>query len=396
MHYDTNRAATPVISARIVGAVVLAVLVALPTSAFATSEVERAQATVAIEGNGFGHGRGLSQHGAQAAAKQGRTYRQILRFYYPGLSWGSAAGTVSVLLTGDTTSDVVVSARPKLKVRSLGSGKTYALNKRNAKQWRITPAGTRSTISFLTNRWRALRVVPGDAQFTAGGRPITLHTPAGKVAYRGSLRSASPAGGGTAVRDTVNVVALDDYLQGVVPREVPALWHPQAVRAQAVAARTYAAFERSRPLAGHYQICDTSLCQVYGGQSAEHPASNAAIVATAREVLTKGGEPAFTQFSASNGGWTSAGSFSYLPAQQDPYDRAYRGWRTSLDTDAIAAAYPALGSFRSIKVVQRDGNGRYGGRVEKLRITGSRTSIVANGDSFRSIFGLRSTLFQIS
>ena len=131
-------------------------------------------------------------------------------------------------------------------------------------------------MSFKTRRWHDWRVVAGDAQFSAGGRPIRLRTPAGAVQYRGVLRSASPAGS-TTRRDTVNVLPLDSYLQGVVPQEVPALWHPHAVRAQTIAARTYAAYERAHPIARHYQICDTGHCQVYGGYSVEHPAANDAV-----------------------------------------------------------------------------------------------------------------------
>ena len=91
------------------------------------------------------------------------------------------------------------------------------------------------------------------------------------------------------------------------------------MRAQAVAARTYAAYERQE-LTG--PLCDTTSCQVYGGYSAEHPASNDAVAATAHLTLMHRGAPAFTQFSSSSGGWTSAGSKPYLPAKADPYD----GW----------------------------------------------------------------------
>ena len=77
---------------------------------------------------------------------------------------------------------------------------------------------------------------------------------------------------GSLDRDTVNVVALDTYVKGVVPQEVPALWPTATVRSQAVAARTYAAHERAAAPAGrHYQLCDTAQCQVYGGLSAEQP-----------------------------------------------------------------------------------------------------------------------------
>ena len=355
------------------------------------------RATITVRGHGYGHGHGLSQYGAQRAAGQGLGYRRIVEFYYPGTRWGQAAGKVSVLISADTSADVVVDARPGLTLRGLTTGRSWRLVEPNARQWRIQPAsGGRSAVSFKTRRWHDWRVVAGDAQFSAGGRPIRLRTPAGAVAYRGVLRSASPAGS-TTRRDTVNVLPLDSYLLGVVPQEVPALWHPHAVRAQTIAARTYAAYERAHPIAGHYQICDTGHCQVYGGYSVEHPAANDAVAATAHRILTRGGDPAFTQFSASSGGWTSAGSFVYLPARRDPYDdwsgNPHHSWTTTLRDRAIERAWPALGNLTRIAVGRRDGHGDWGGRVGALTLTGSGRAVTVSGDTFRARLGLRSTWF---
>ena len=89
------------------------------------------------------------------------------------------------------------------------------------------------------------------------------------------------------------MVGLDGYLRGVLPREVVAsTWPPATLQAQAVAARTYAAYERAHVPAGrHYDLCDTASCQVYGGASAEYPGTDAAVAATAGQVLTSGGTP---------------------------------------------------------------------------------------------------------
>lgn len=360
----------------------------------------RRTASVTVTGNGFGHGHGLSQWGAKSAAEQGLTHRQILSFYYPKLKRGTVGGTVAVLITGDTSSDVQVRDRPGLRLTSLGNGRTYDLAKRSARWWRITPTGggARSAVSYRTKgsrQWRVLRTVPGEAQLDAGGGPLRLRTPTETRSYRGVLRSARPAGS-SRQRDTVNIVPLEDYLRGVVPREVPALWPQEAVRAQAVAARTYAAFERAASPAGrHYQVCDTSVCQVYGGVTDAHPASDQAIRATAGDALLWNGEPAFTQFSASNGGHTSRGAFGYLPAKKDPYDKAYRGWTTTVTDAEVRAALPAVGSLRSIEVLRRDGNGAFGGRVTSIRVVGSTGSSTLTGDQFRSYFGLMSTLFDV-
>ncbi|WP_323791582.1 SpoIID/LytB domain-containing protein [Nocardioides sp.] len=359
-----------------------------------------AATSVSVTGNGYGHGRGLSQYGAKARAEAGQSYREILDFYYPGAEHETIGGKVSVLLSADTSKDVVVRDRSGLSLKSLGNGRTYALKKGKATWWRITPAkkGSASRIAFTTKRtkkWRTLRTVPGAAQFTAGGKPIALRTPSGVRAYRGVLRSARPSGA-KRERDTVNIVSLEHYLKGVVPREVPALWSAEAVRSQAVAARTYAAFERRMPLADHYQICDTTSCQVYGGFTDEHPASNQAIKATRKEILTSGGNPAFTQFSASNGGYTTGGTVDYLPAKKDPFDKAYRGWTATITDAQVSAALPAVGSLESIEVLARNGNGSFGGRVDSIRINGSKGSSTLTGDQFRSYFGLRSTMFKVS
>ena len=146
----------------------------------------------------------------------------------------------------------------------------------------------------------------------------------------------------------MNVLGLDDYVKGVVPREMPTSWQPAAVQAQAVAARTYAAFDRAAHTTRYYDTCDTTSCQVYGGVGAEDTRSNAAVDATAGKVLTYGGKPAFTQFGSSSGGWLSAGSQPYLVAKADPYDGP-RQPDAHLDQDAdqgaIQNAYPSLGTL---------------------------------------------------
>ncbi|MEO9325902.1 SpoIID/LytB domain-containing protein [Nocardioides sp. C4-1] len=359
---------------------------------------ERRAGAVQVVGNGYGHGHGMSQWGAQRQAERGRSYRQILGFYYQGLTYGSTTGRMRVWISGDTTDDVVVVARPALKVRALGNGKTFRLKKPAARLWRIKSAagGSRSAIAWkgASGGWRTVRTVAGPAEFFGGGLATTLVTPTGRHAFRGKLRSARPSPT-SARRDTVNVVTLDDYIQGVVPREVYTSWRPAALRAQAVAARTYAAHERATPLARHYDICDTTACQVYGGVAGEAASTNAAIRATARQVLLHRGEPAFTQYSASNGGWTAQGSQPYLVAQPDPYDDTYRGVTDSIAPGELQRAFPAIGTFERVQVLERDGNGQWGGRVLSIRVVGSQGSATVSGESFRSSFGLNTTWFQV-
>lgn len=350
--------------------------------------------TVTLTGSGWGHGKGLSQYGAKGAAEQGLSTAQILDFYYPGTAPGVGGGSVKVLITADTSSNVVVQHRPRLKVRSLATGKTWKLGKRGAKRWKLTAKGGDTQLSVRTNRWRKVRVIPGQAEFKGKGGTLRLHVPGGAVDYRGKIRSVVPANGQG--RDTVNVVSVEKYLRGVVPSEMPAKWHPQAVQAQAVAARTYAIFERDTNDRGVFDVWDTTQSQVYRGVAVEQPESNAAIAATAGQIRTYGGGPAFTQFSSSNGGAKAAGGASqpYLAAGLDPYDPKTQ-WQQNVAATAIEKAYPAIGDFTGLTVTGRDGTGDWGGRVVKIQVAGTNGTVTDEGDDFRSLLGLKSTLFTV-
>ena len=359
----------------------------------ADAQPEGRATTVTFTGKGYGHGVGMSQYGALGRAQSGQSFRQILGFYYPGTHRGTAGGRIRVLISEDTSRDVVVKDRSGLTVSRVG-GRTWR-PRQAADLWRIQPndTGGRSVISYRTRHWHVWRTVRGEAEFAAGGRPVRLRTPAGATSFRGVLRSARPGAGRD--RDTVNILPLESYLRGVVPAEVPALWPAAAVKAQSVAARTYAAHERAHAARGRaYDICDSSHCQAYAGTTHEHAASDAAVRATRHRVLTKHGDPAFTQFSASDGGYTVAGSYAYLPAQPDPKD-GYPVWTTSVGGRSIARHWPAIGRFRGLTVEKRDGNGSYGGRVLRITVRGSDASTTVDGSTFASYLGLRSTLFKV-
>ena len=393
--------------------IVLAVALTLSPAAAAgpssvTSAVRSAQSypvpaggTFTLHGHGFGHGHGMSQYGAYGAARRGSSYRDILGFYYPGTSWGGVRRWVRVLVTADTTPDLVVSPAAGLQVRDLGSGMLYRLPViAGVRRWRLSVDGNRTVIGYLTTRWHRYR--PGGRTALVGegllnaDTPLRLWTPSGSRAYRGVLLAAAPSPGSTD-RDTVNVVTMDDYVRGVIPSEMPVSWSTEAVKAQAVAARTYATWSRNQNLDRYWHICDTTACQVYGGVDAEQPRGNAAVSATARQVLTYGGAAAFTQFSASSGGWLSAGSRPYLVAKRDPYDdhaaNPVHDWTLPLTASRIERAYPRIGRLQRLRVTRRDGNGQWGGRVLEIVLDGRRANVTLSGDAFRSAFGLRSTWF---
>jgi SpoIID/LytB domain protein len=260
-----------------------------------------------------------------------------------------------------------------------------------ATRWRIAVDGQGvDRVAYFDKRWRRWAGLAGEGAFVVPGGAVSLVTPSGTRQYRGRLAAWTPPAGGRA-RDTLNVVRLEDYLKGVVPLEMPALWSKHAVRAQAVAARTYAAYERAHRSG---PLCDTWSCQVYGGFSAEHPASNAAVDATRRLALLYDGEPAFTQFASSSGGWTSAGSVPYLAAIEDPYDdwagNPVHDWSVRLEDTRFEQVWPGIGNLRRITVTGRDGNGDWGGRVRSLTLVGDNGRVVVSGDTLRASLGLRS------
>ncbi|MBA3780658.1 SpoIID/LytB domain-containing protein [Nocardioides sp. InS609-2] len=359
-------------------------------------------ASITVSGHGYGHGHGMSQYGAEGAARTGLGYRDIIGFYYAGTEWGTASGPIKVLVSGDTTDDVVVLTRKGLSVRNTSTQEKWLLPANGATQWRlIANKANKTVVSHRagTGGWQQLMAFAGDGEFFAKGAPIALVTPSRTVAYRGKLRAAAPSPGSVA-RDTVNILGLDRYVRGVVPLEIPASWSPEAVRAQAVAARTYASYERAHPRAGHYQVCDTTSCQVYGGRSAENPLSDEAVAATAGQALTVAGEPAFAQFASSSGGWTAAGSVPYLAAREDPYDgwagNPVHAWTKELTDATFEAKWPKIGNLTQLVVDTRDGNGEWGGRVADLTIVGDQGTVTVSGDTVRSVLGLRSTWFTFT
>lgn len=383
------------------------VLPALPASGASAAEPrQRAESwsvpgssAITITGRGFGHGHGMSQYGALGAAQQGLTWQQINEFYYPGTSWGAVRGKVRVLITADTGRDVQVVAERGLKVGSVGRPRTRRLPSVAAKKWRLVAAGRDTAVQWTKGgSWRTWRKVRGEAELSAADGRLTLVLPGERRDYRGTLRSVAAREGGR--RQTVNRVGMEAYLRGVVPQEVPALWTAAAVSAQSVSARTYAAFERSQPAAPHYDLCDTTQCQVYGGADVEHPAATAAIRATAGQGLYYEGRPAFTQFSASNGGFSSAGSMPYLVAQADPYDGlanpTYSTWSTTIDDTQVEKQWPGMGDLTGIEVVSRDGNGDWGGRVTEMAFVFSGGRVSLSGDDARSFLGLYSDWFTFS
>lgn len=365
-----------------------------------------------INGAGFGHGIGLSQWGAQGAALRGLSHSQILHFYYPGTNLGYIGSpTIRVQLTAYAGPAIVFGAygSEQLVARDIGRGVSEALPR--FVRYRLTLDASAMFLDGLTGGgWQRIPFNGGQAIIgpldVAGPSGTWVYSPdlsgAGRQ-YWGALRLLR-TGPGSA--QAVNVLSMDAYLKFVVPREVPASWHVNALRAQAVAARSYARAVFNPGAA--WDICDTTSCQVYGGRAVaapggaitwlEHPATSAAVDATGGVVVAYRNAVAFTQYSSSNGGYSVAGSRPYLVAQPDPYSGLAPGdpasrWRTQLSAVMLAQHCPPGGSLASFEVTGRDGRGPFGGRITALQVnctTGSRT--ITGASALR--FGMRSNMWQ--
>lgn len=390
-------------------AVLAGALLGLPSAAEADTALPvPATGTITLTGHGYGHGHGMSQYGAQGAARQGRTWSEIVAHYYPGTQRGKIARNVRVLISADTSDDVVVSPQTGLTVTNTATGTATTLPANGADRWRLAVAasGSRTVVHFRKGgAWSYWSSFVGDGAFRDGGGPMTLWIGSTARHYRGNLVAASPSAGSRS-RDTVNELGIEPYLRGVVAREMPSSWAPAALAAQAVAARSYAAYELQHPRASHYQLCDTTSCQVFGGVDAETAATDQAIRSTGGVILTYGGGPAFTQFASSSGGFTSAGSVPYLVSKADPWDdwtgNPVHDWTKEIDIRVLERAFPAVGDLKSIQVTARYGpsTAEWGGRVSKVRLTGVKngvkTTVDTYGDTVRSKLGLRSTFFTFS
>jgi SpoIID/LytB domain protein len=392
----------------IVVALVIAGFVVLPGAPPASAQL---QGDVRITGHGYGHGRGLGQWGALGyAVDHGWSSTQILDRFYGGTTAGSVGNPgIGVELLSLGGRDLIVTA-PVLRVNGALVNAAAVLVRRNANG---TFTGQRGP--GCGGPWTTFH--PSLASGLVVSNGASAADPANHVqvcevtlarGYRGDFQVVN-TGTSSAV---VNRLPLEDYLRGVLPREMPASWADlgggrgaQALRSQAVAARSYAV---SVPRNAYATTCDTTTCQVYGGEytrpltsltrtSLEDPRTDAAVTATAGVVRRdSAGRVSRTEFSASTGGWSAGGAF---PAVQDVGDditsNPNHNWSVLVDVDAIAAG---LGTppITGIAVTRRNGLGADGGRVLQVVVDTTGGSFTVSGTDFRTAAGLRSDWFTVS
>jgi stage II sporulation protein D len=393
--------------------------------------------SVTFFGRGWGHGVGLSQYGAHGRALDGQPAATILAHYYKGTVLGTMADRqVRVLVLA---SFPATSSNP---AQVYGRGGTWSIDGIAA----TFPADARlkfqPTTSSGTVTWTATVTAPDGTTLHSGttGPRIRVRPAAGTTLqlwsrpsaydrYRGVLRLIGGTGPSTTV-NVVNELPMESYLRGVIPAEISASWPIESIKAQTIAARSYAAY-RLHPDTGTFDFFDDTRSQVYLGKLAEKAATDAAIAATAGVVVrTSAGAIANAMFHSTGGGSTEhnenvfvsstggkiAGVVSYLRGSMDrrpdgtAYDAAgpHARWKTTTYTLAQLQAWYGSDSRTNVGTlvaVDLDHRGVSGRLISVTLIGANGTTKKVSGDVFRSVLNahkpapdplFRSNLFALS
>ncbi len=203
-----------------------------------------------------------------------------------------------------------------------------------------------------------------------------------------------------------NYVKLDNYLYGVVPREMPASFPIESLKAQAIAARTYTLFNLNKHGNEGYNLCDTAHCQVYDGMDGEHEETNKAIDETSGMVMTYNGNIIDAPYHSNSGGYTEdalevwGNNVPYLTAVNDEYSQGSpnSNWSFSMTSDEINIRLKNsginIGNVVDMEVLETSPNGR----VSKLKVSGTAGEEILNKDKIRQVLGtteLKSTWFTV-
>ena len=246
-----------------------------------------------------------------------------------------------------------------------------------------------------------LLMVSNDVDYGFSGTDDTF-TINGKQ-YRGCLRFAV---NGT-VMTAVNVVDLEEYLYGVIPAEMPASYGEEALKAQTLAARTYAMTKLNAHKGSGYELCDTINCQVYKGYSGENSKTNAIVDETEGEIICYNGTPIEAVFSASTGGYTENSEnvwnsvVPYLRAVPEVGEYGNNTWTKTLTLSQLDSLLSAkgenIGSAQDIVITKIS----TGGRVQEMKIVGTSGSVTLTKENIRTYFSgacgsLPSKMFTIN
>jgi stage II sporulation protein D len=324
----------------------------------------------------------MAQWGAYGFAQQGSAFDEILAHYYPGTTLGPApVARVRVLLA---------QGRSRLTVGSEGA---FSVRDGIGRLWHLAPGSQSFGTGFRlrTIESQQPQQLPGPLSFLPGALPLRLNG----APYRGQLQAAAANG---ALR-AVNNVGLEGYLYGVVPSEMPYTWLPEALKTQAVAARTYALAVRKT--GGFFDLYPDTRSQVYRGIAGEKASTTAAVEETAGQVVLYAGHIAKTYFFSSSGGRTAAANevwpgsppIPYLVSVDDPYDTIspHHQWGPFVIAPGrLARVLGARGRLIDVRTAAGPS-----GRVRTVTGVGSQGESSATGADLRRALNLRSTWFRI-
>jgi stage II sporulation protein D len=331
-----------------------------------------AKGALVLTGHGWGHGMGMSQWGAYGYAKHGWTFDKILAHYYVDTTLGSAPVSSVRVLVAQGKKETLASTAAWTVADS--AGHTVQLD-----------ASTPVALTYAL-----------DMNGTALASPLTFSSAVplsvnGK-AYRGKL-IVNVTG---KTLQVIDQVALESYVKGVVPSEMPANWPEAALAAQAVAARSYALANLAKN--GPFDLFGDGRSQVYGGVAAETPASNAAVDATQGQVVLYAGKVADTVYFSSSGGRTVSAleatgvAVPYLQSVSDPYDTysPHHNWGpVVVDLSKVAKSLKVTSPIDDVEVTLGSS-----GRVHTLTlVTDDGSDPSFTGSQMRTALGLQSTWF---
>jgi len=372
---------------RIILLTALCCLLALPSAASAmvrsggAHKAARAKAWV-VKGAGFGHGVGMSQYGAYGYAKHGFGYQAILTHYYTGTTIGPVPDRTVRVLLRDGARSVSFRGAGSACGTGLKPGKSYIAKLK------------RGGVVLRTKKGRVVARCGG--VMMAAGAPAVIV--AGKGTYRGALE-VRPSGSGL---QAINLVNIEDYVRGVVAKESPASWPIEALKAQAVAARSYGLSSGNR--VGTFNLYDDTRSQAYGGVGAETAKTDQAVGATRLQAVLYQGKVAQTFFSSTSGGHTENNEFSslgfgqppvpYLRGVDDPYEAEagspYERWKRKFSVPRISAALRSIGlrgKLKNVLVAQRGTSPR----IVQANLIGSGGTTTVTGPEIKDALDLPDT-----
>lgn len=300
------------------------------------------------------------------------------------LSAEGATQTVRVRIDGDKSGGTLTS--PAAMTLSDGKGKSMG-------------GGTKAVLTFND-----------DGTASVGGKkligPISVSAKAplswnGRP-YRGKMEVRKGSQGWV----VVNVIDVEDYLRGVLKMEINPAWPMEAIRAQAIVARTYAISHAGQSGTKGYDFDDSHNAQVYRGVNAEDPTLDRGIDATRGVVVSWQGNLALTPYHSDSGGWTAdvrdvwGGSRPYLVVRQEPFPSRspHETWSTTLTATQMTAIFRKMGvnvgEVTDLSVAERD----QGGRAVSLRVQGTAGEATVKSHAFRMAADskvIRSTCFEL-